>query len=81
MAYAVNERKRCVFEGESPASRAGLQGLLRQVGAGAKLVVCEAGNRMKWVADTLKQLADVEVHVVHPNEVVSGHPIIPRCDH
>jgi transposase len=69
VAYAVTERKRCVFEGEQPASRAGLRTLLRQVGAGAMLVAFEAGNQMKWIAETLKKVAEVQVHVVHPNEV------------
>jgi transposase len=39
------------------------------VGAGAKLVAFEAGNQMKGMAETLQQMADVQVHVVHPNEV------------
>lgn len=69
VVYAVNERKQRVFEGEQPASRAGLRALLRQVGIGAKLVAFEAGNQMKWIAETLKRIADVQVHVVHPNEV------------
>src|SRR5581483_10322852 len=37
--------------------------------AGAKLVAFEAGHQMKWIAETLKRLADVQVHVVHPNDV------------
>ena len=69
VAYAVTERKRCVFEGEGPSSRLGLRALLRRVGAGAKLVVVEAGNQMKWIAETLKTIDGVQVHVVHPNEV------------
>jgi transposase len=31
--------------------------------------VFEAGNQMKWIADTLKKQAGVKLHVVHPNEV------------
>jgi transposase len=69
VAYAVNERKQRVFAGEQPASRAGLRALLRQVGTGPKLVAFEAGNQMKWMAETLKKLDGVQVHVVHPNEV------------
>ena len=69
VAYAVNERKQRVFEGEQPASRVGLRALVRQVGAGPKLVACEAGNQMKWIVETLKKLDAVQVHVVHPNEV------------
>lgn len=69
VAYAVNERKQRVFEGEQPASRVGLRALVRQVGAGPKLVACEGGNQMKWIVETLKKLDAVQVHVVHPNEV------------
>lgn len=69
VAYVVNERKQCVFKGEQPASRVGLRTLVRQVGAGAKRIAFEAGNQMKWVAETLTRLTDVVVHVVHPNEV------------
>jgi transposase len=69
VVYAVNERKQRVYAGEQPASRAGLRTLLRQVGVGTKLVAFEAGNQMKWIAETLKRIADVQVHVVHPNEV------------
>lgn len=69
VASAVNERKRCVCEGEGPSSRAGLRTLVRRIGEGAKLVAFEAGNQMKWVAEMLKRLPDVQGHVVHPNEV------------
>jgi chloramphenicol 3-O-phosphotransferase len=58
-----------VFAREQPATRAWLRALARQVGTGRKLVAFEAGNQMKWLAETLKQLEGVEVHVVHPNEV------------
>ncbi len=70
VAYAVNERKPRVFAGKQPATRAGLGAMLRQVGAGAKLVVFEAGNQMKWIAETLKQIDGMHVPVVHPNEVM-----------
>lgn len=69
VVYAVNERKPRVFEGEQPASRAGLHALLRQVGVGTKLVAFEAGNQMKWIAETLQKMVGGQVHVVHPNEV------------
>jgi hypothetical protein len=69
VASAVNERQQRVFEGAQPATRAGLRTLLRQVGVGAKLVVFEAGNQLKWIAETLKKLDGVQIHVVHPNEV------------
>ena len=49
--------------------RADLRGLIQQLSGGAKLVAFEAGNQMKWIAETLQRLPDVQVHVVHPNEV------------
>jgi transposase len=58
-----------VYAGEQPASRTGLQALVRQVGIGPKLVAVEAGNQLKWIAETLKKLDGVQVDVVHPNEV------------
>jgi hypothetical protein len=69
VASAVNERQQRVFAGEHPASRAGLRALLRQVGVGPKLVAFEAGNQLKWIAETVKTRDGVQVHVVHPNEV------------
>ncbi len=44
VAYVVNERKQRVFEGEQPASRAGLCALVRQMGVGPKLVAFERGT-------------------------------------
>jgi hypothetical protein len=68
VAYAINKRKQRVFEGEQPATRAGLRALLRQVGADAKLVAFEAGNQLKWIAETVKTLEGVQVPVGHPTE-------------
>jgi hypothetical protein len=69
VAYALTERKQRAFEWSGQATRAGLRALMQQIGVGAKLVVFEAGNQMKWIAETLKKLTEVQVHVVHPNEV------------
>lgn len=69
VVYAVNERKRCVYEGTGVPTRAGLRTLVQQAGAGAKRVAFEAGNQLKWIAETLKTMDGVQVHVVHPNEV------------
>ena len=44
---------------------------MQRVGGGAKLVAFEAGNQMKWVAETMKQLAEVRLHMVH---LVAGSP-------
>jgi hypothetical protein len=43
--------------------------LLRQVGAGAKLVAFEAGNQLKWIAETVKTIDGVQVPVGPPTEV------------
>ncbi|MCP9439908.1 MAG: hypothetical protein NHB36_08480, partial [Nitrospira sp.] len=64
---AVNERKPRVFEGEPPATRAGLRALRRQVGAGARLIAFEAGHQMTWIAETVMRRP--QGHIVHPNEV------------
>jgi hypothetical protein len=69
VVHAINERKRVVLQTEVPASREGLRRLLRELGPGAKLVVFEAGNQLKWVADFWKRQEGVRMHVVHPNEV------------
>lgn len=69
MVHAINERKREVFRGEIGPSRSGLRALLRDLPAQKKLIAFEAGNQMKWVADELKRVSEVNVHVVHPNEV------------
>jgi len=66
--HAINERKRVVFRGEIPATRSALRATMRGLGS-AKLVAFEAGNRLKWIAMTLKRIEGVHVHVVHPNEV------------
>src|SRR5215831_2603501 len=69
VTYAVTARKQCVFKGQGPSTRAGVRALLERMGPGAKLVAFEAGNQLKWIAETLKRIPEVQVHVVHPNEV------------
>ena len=69
VAYAVTERKQCVFEGSGKPTRAGLRALIQRLGAGQKLITFEAGNQLKWIAETLQRLPEVKIHVVHPNEV------------
>jgi hypothetical protein len=68
VVYAVNERQQRVFEGAQPATRAGLRTLLRQVGAGPKLVVFEAGHQLTGIAETVKTREGVQVPVGHPTE-------------
>lgn len=67
--YAQDRRKKKVFEGAIEPSRKALKEMLKELGSETKLVVFEAGNQMKWIALQLKKMKDVQVHVVHPNEV------------
>lgn len=67
--HAITERKKVVMSGEIAPTREGLREMVRSLGRGSKLVVFEAGNQMKWIAETLKKLEGVEVYVVHPNEI------------
>ena len=70
MVHAINGKKKVVFKGEIAPTRASLRDLVRKkLGAETKLVVFEAGNQMKWIADCLKKEQTVMVHVVHPNQV------------
>jgi transposase len=69
VVHAIDERKRVVLRSEVAASREGFRRVVRELGPGAKLVVFEAGNQLKWVADFWKKQTGVQVHVVHPNEV------------
>lgn len=67
--YAITERKRVVMSDEITPTRDGLRKMIDTLGKETKLVVFEAGNQMKWIAETLKRIPTVEVHVVHPNEI------------
>jgi transposase len=67
--HAINERKEVVFKGEIEPTRAGLREMINRLKDQPKLIVFEAGNQLKWIALTLKKMTDVEVHVVHPNEI------------
>lgn len=69
VVHAIDEKKRVVKRAEIEATRGALRTLCAALGSGPKLVVFEAGNQMKWIADTLKRQPGVVLHVVHPNEV------------
>lgn len=69
MIHAIDEKKRVRFNGRIDPTRRGLRELVKGLGEERKLMVFEAGNQLKWIALTLKAIAGVEVHVVHPNEV------------
>ena len=62
-------RKKVILRDEIPATRSALRATLPRISRGAKLVVFEAGNQLKWIAMTLKRIKGVHLHVVHPNEV------------
>jgi transposase len=67
--HGIDSRKRVVCKEEIAPCRESLLGLLERLGKEPKLVVFEAGNQMKWIAQTLMKVAGVELHVVHPNEL------------
>jgi transposase len=69
VVHGLDEKKRLVKRGEVEPTRKGLRKLCIELGPEPKLVVFEAGNQMKWIADTLKKQPGVALHVVHPNEV------------
>jgi transposase len=67
--HGIDSRKRVVCKEEISPDRDSLLGLLGRLGKEPKLVVFEAGNQMKWIAQTLLKVEGVDVHVVHPNEL------------
>lgn len=69
VVHAIDQRQQKVFEGRIAPSRAGLRKLIKDLGAGPKLFVFEAGNQMKWIALMLMRQVGVQIHVVHPNEI------------
>lgn len=69
VVHAVDEKKRVVKREEIEPTRAALRKICKSLGSETKLMAFEAGNQMKWIADTLTKQPGVQVHVVHPNEV------------
>jgi len=69
VVHAVDEKKRVVKREEIEPTRVARRKLCQGLGNETKLMAFEAGNQMKWIADTLKTQPGVHVHVVHPNEV------------
>jgi transposase len=67
--HAIDGRKKVVFKGEILPEKRSLLKLLKDLGDESKYVVFEAGNQMKWIAQTLLKIEDVTLHVVHPNEL------------
>ncbi len=66
--YAVNAKGKKVFKGPIESTRQGLKQLANDLGREKKVFIFEAGNQMKWIAETVKKLNEI-AHVVHPNEV------------
>jgi transposase len=69
VVHAIDRQKRSVFQGEIPPTRTALLKLIGDLGPEPKKVVFEAGNQMKWLAETLLKCDSVDLHVVHPNEL------------
>ncbi len=69
VVHALDEKKRVLKREEIEPTRNALKKLCAELGEEAKLIAFEAGNQMKWIADTLKKQPGVTLHVVHPNEV------------
>jgi transposase len=67
--HAIDGRKSVVFKGEILPERRTLLKFLKELSEEPKYVVFEAGNQMKWIAQTLLKVKDVTLHVVHPNEL------------
>lgn len=67
--HAIDGRKKVVFKGEILPEKRALLKFLKELGGEPKYVVFEAGNQMKWIAQTLLKVSDVTLHVVHPNEL------------
>jgi transposase len=69
VVHAVNDKKAVLYMGSVEPTRAGLRGLHAALPEDNILYVSEAGNQMKWIAATLRQLPRATVHVVHPNHI------------
>lgn len=66
--HAINDKKKVIFKGSVSPTKKGIRDLIADLGMERKVFVFEAGNQMKWIADTFKKLSE-DFHVVHPNEV------------
>lgn len=69
--HAIDDKKKLIWKGEIESSRRGLRGfrIALQKMKRHVLFVFEAGNQMKWIAETIKKMPDTSLHVVHPNEI------------
>jgi transposase len=67
--HGMNEKKKTVFTGEIPPNKRALRKAMLGLGAETRLVVFEASNQLKWIAQCLRKIKGVHIHVVHPNEL------------
>ena len=80
LVHAIDSKKKVVFKGEIKPTRSGIRQMIKALGCQSKLVVFEAGNQLKWVALTLKKIPEVNLHVVHPNEIKWIHQSSAKTD-
>jgi len=80
MVHAIDLKKKVVFKGEIKPTRSGIRQMIKALGRETKLVVFEAGNQLKWVALTIKKIPEVDLHVVHPNEIKWIHQSSAKTD-
>lgn len=70
VVHAINEKKKVLIKGgKITPDKKGLKKMLDSLSKEQKLVIVEAGNQLKWIALYLKGRSDVNLHVVHPNEI------------
>jgi len=67
--HAIDRKKRLLYQGEIAPVKSALLQLIDDFGPEPMKVVFEAGNQMKWLAETLQGIDKVDLHVVHPNEL------------
>lgn len=69
VVHALNDKKKVLLKGDIEPTRSGLRKLHIMLPKDTVLYVFEAGNQMKWIAETIKKLPNAELHVVHPNHI------------
>ena len=70
MVHAIRGNKKVVANTMAiRPDRSGMDVFLNSLGREKKYLVMEAGNQLKWIGLHLKTRKDVELHVVHPNEI------------
>ncbi len=62
--HAIDGRKKVIFKGEILPEKRSLLKFLNELSDEPKYVVFEAGNQMKWIAQTLLKVEDVSLGFV-----------------